>query len=151
MTAPVRVPPPRRLHRDALFWAAVAAAVAVWLALAWWIPPRWPPALPGSLWNGILLLALYPFVEELVFRAGLQAWLREYPFWRRRWLGISAANAMASGAFALAHLIGHPPLWALSTAAPSLVFGFFWDRYARLAVCVGLHAFYNLGYFLFWD
>ena len=119
--------------------------------MAAWLPPRWPPALEGSPWNWIALVALYPALEELVFRRGLQAWLLERPAWRRRRIGVSAANALTAGAFALAHLLSHPPLWALSTAAPSLVFGFFWERYASLAPCIWLHAFYNFGYFLFWS
>ncbi len=137
--------------RDAAFFLCIAAAWPVWLALACLEPPRWPPELLGPPWRWLALIALYPVLEELVFRGGLQGWLLERPFGRRRWLGVSAANALTSAAFASVHLFSHEPLWALATVFPSLVFGFLRERHASVAPCIWMHAYYNLGYFLLWN
>ena len=45
------------------------------------------------------------------------------------------------------HFIYHPPLWAASVLLPSLVFGYFKDRYRTLTTPIILHVFYNAGYF----
>jgi hypothetical protein len=47
----------------------------------------------------------------------------------------------------------HPPLAAISVMIPSLIFGHFRDRYnaapyQHLAAPIGLHIWYNSGYFL---
>jgi membrane protease YdiL (CAAX protease family) len=103
-----------------------------------------------------------------VFRSALQPWLRDrLTAWTdspprpaagsdvRAKAGLAArfaapgvlANLITSAVFAIAHLYGHSPPWALATFFPSLVFGLFRDRYNSLSAPIALHVFYNAGYF----
>ncbi len=89
------------------------------------------------------MVLLQPLLEELIFRGGLQGWLAASPWARRRFAGLSTANYLTTMLFALAHLVHHAPLWAAAVVAPSLVYGYFRDRYGRVLPAVVLHAFYN--------
>lgn len=105
------------------------------LGLVAWLLPR--PA--AVLSPGVLLLKAG--IEEAVFRAGLQQALsRLLP---ARLGPLTLANLLASAAFALAHLAGHPPLWAGLVFLPSLAFGLAWDRHRSLLLCTLLHFLYN--------
>jgi len=87
-------------------------------------------------------------LEEVVFRGIVQEMLFRQP-WGRREVGLlSVANLITSILFAGSHFIHHPPLWAILVFFPSLIFGYFKDRYQRLYVPILLHVFYNAGYFL---
>jgi membrane protease YdiL (CAAX protease family) len=133
---------------DRTLGAAILAAPLFWLTCYLTVRPElnllWPLQAPGRF---LLLAFLYPILEELAFRGFLQGWLVDTPWGARQWRGLSAANAVTSATFAAAHLLAHPWPWAAATFFPSLVFGFFRDRYRRLAVPMGLHVFYNLGYY----
>jgi membrane protease YdiL (CAAX protease family) len=115
------------------------AGPAFWVWQAGGIPEL------SSTWPRLLWLALLvPVVEELAFRGVVQCWLAErYPrrWWEQR---LSLANLL----FAAAHvgIAGH---WsALPVFAPSLVFGYFRDKYQRATPAVALHSFYNAGFFM---
>jgi membrane protease YdiL (CAAX protease family) len=97
-----------------------------------------------------LLLSLViwqPCIEELLFRGALQGELLRWAPLARSWLGLTAANGLAALAFALAHLVHQPPLWALSTLLPGLVFGWFRDRSGSVLPSLVLHAAFNAGFF----
>lgn len=97
----------------------------------------------------LLVVLVYPILEELAFRGAIQSWLLEKPkltrflVWR-----VSVANVVTSLLFALAHLYNQPPVWAAAVFFPSLVFGYFRERCDGLAVPVVLHIWYNLGFVL---
>jgi membrane protease YdiL (CAAX protease family) len=162
--APAR-PVGRTLRGDPLFWLAVAAGPAAWMGLRLWLAnatlPEWPPALwSSSPLRFALAAALYPVLEEIVFRGGLQPWIATALERHSGAAGLVGAdhllahhrliaNVLTSIAFAAAHLYGHPAGWALATFFPSLVFGFFRDRYGGLAAPIALHVLYNAGYFGF--
>ena len=140
-----------RLARDPIFWAALLAGpLVVWgLAGAGLIrlQLRSPIELLASAPSRIALVVLaYPIVEEWLFRGIIQPAISErlkvsaLP-------GISAGNFHTSLLFALAHLIQHPPPLALATFFPSLVFGFFRDRYSSVVPAVVLHVAYNYCWF----
>jgi hypothetical protein len=136
-----------RYWRDALFYAAIAAALAYWLALLLVTRPQ--PDLNWPLREPLVFIypaLLYPVVEELVFRGLLQDLAHRYlKAWR---LGpLTHANILTSLVFTALHFIHHPPLWAAAVLAPSLLFGFFKDRSGGLAAPILLHVFYNSGYF----
>jgi membrane protease YdiL (CAAX protease family) len=137
----------RRL-RDPQLWWAVAAAPLAWLAGHLWLAPAtdwaWPLHQPRDL---LFLGLVYPVVEEVVFRGILQGRLRERAMMRRRFLGLSGANLLTSAVFTALHFLAHPPLAALAVLAPSLVFGHFRDRHGDLRAPIGLHMYYNIGYF----
>ncbi len=90
---------------------------------------------------------VYPVLEEIVFRGGLQPWLRRHPRAAANWHGVSVANIATSVVFAATHLLRHPPGWATAMFLPSLVFGYFRDRHDSLKGPIALHVFYNMGYF----
>jgi membrane protease YdiL (CAAX protease family) len=144
-TAPVSA---MRPLSDRHYWAALGAGPSVWCVLACTIGAgeHWP-ALPMPWRDYLTLSLLYPVVEELVFRGWLQGALRRYPGGRRRFGPVSCANLVTSIVFAGAHLFSHPPLAALLVLFPSLIFGHFRDCYGRVAPSMGLHGFYNSGYF----
>lgn len=136
-----------RLIRDGRFLAALAAGPVVWLVMGLWqspeVRPDWPLAQPRAF---LMLVLLWPLVEELAFRGFLQGWLLErYP---GRLLGpVSRANALTSLIFAGLHLVNRPWLWAVGVVAPSLLFGYFRERHASVIPAIVLHVWYNIGAF----
>lgn len=108
------------------------------------IDPLWIFGQPETIF---WLILFYPLVEEVVFRGFIQEGIEKktviYPaIW-----GISAANVITSILFVMMHLIHHPILWALLTFFPSMVFGYFKERYQSILPSILLHMFYNLSYF----
>ena len=132
--------------QDALFYAALAGALLVWLGMYLLLQPTTDPGWPLREPLRFLYPALlYPVVEELVFRGLLQDLAHRYL--KPWWLGpLSHANLLVSLVFTSLHFINHPPVWAASVFVPSLIFGFFRDRTGGLSAPVLLHVFYNSGY-----
>lgn len=129
------------------FYVALAAAPLALLLLDW-IVPSWS--------NGIRLQASMvfsavlwqPLIEELLFRGVIQGQLRKRDWARADILSLTAANFITSLLFAIAHLADHAPAWAAAVMLPSLVFGYFRDRYGHLLPSLLLHAAYNGCYLL---
>jgi hypothetical protein len=137
------------MFKDKEFGAAMLAAPFVWTGFYVWFRPAlnlaWPLSNPGAFaW----LALVYPVLEEIVFRGGLQSWLLKRAWGVKRVWKITSANAITSVVFAAFHLVYHAPPWALAVAAPSLVFGYFREKYHSVIPPVYLHVFYNAGYFL---
>jgi membrane protease YdiL (CAAX protease family) len=135
------------LYRDPLFYVALLAGVGFWVGLWLYVPVQ--PMAPGQVLTlaFVVLVVGYPGLEEVVFGGCLQGQLSRQAWGQRRWYGITAANGCTSLLFALAHGWSHPPLWAAAVLLPSLVFGYFRDRYTSIYPGMVLHAFYNAGYF----
>ncbi len=97
-------------------------------------------------WILFQFILLFPLLEELLFRGLLQGSIA------RRLPGksgpLSRANISTSVLFVLAHLINKPPLLAVAVFIPSLVFGYFRDRYNHLLPSSLLHIIYNGTYYL---
>ncbi len=142
------------MWRDRQFQVALFAGPLFWAA--WSLiagssfEPWWPLRDPTRF---LLPALVYPILEELAFRGLLQEWLYQKP-WGARRSGIrqvrgpiSLANWLTTFAFALFHLLYHAPLWAAAVIFPSLVFGYFRDRYQSVTPAIVLHVFYNAGYF----
>lgn len=133
-----------RLGRDKAFWLAAMAGPAFW-----WLNKlmAWSAAEPDLLTLAMVSL-LHPVLEELAFRGALQTSLFNRGFgsiWR---FGLTQANCITSVAFALFHLWHQSPVWAAAVLLPSLVFGFFRDRYNSTVPSIILHCFYNIGFFV---
>lgn len=95
-----------------------------------------------------LQLALfYPLTEEILFRGWLQSVFARYPIGCKRWGPISVANLLTSVVFAVFHLYYHSYLWSLLVIVPSLVFGYFREKFSGLHPPIILHIFYNTSYF----
>ena len=130
--------------QDARFWLALLAGPICW-AVLWLLGMRInlkPPA------TAVFLMAaiVYPLLEEIVFRGGLQGALLSRREFARRWNGLTLANVLTSLLFAAAHLLNQSLLWASLILVPSLVFGWARDRYARITPSVILHMVYNAGF-----
>ena len=95
------------------------------------------------------LIFLYPVIEELTFRGVIQEYINQKTKQWKLFLGISIANLLTSILFVLMHFVHHDPIWAILTFFPSLVFGYFKERYDHIAPSILLHMFYNLCYFSF--
>lgn len=92
----------------------------------------------------LMMVVVWPVIEEIVFRAGVQESLAQ---WSSSRLGLfTLANIVTATLFCLLHLWRHPPAWALATFFPALVFGLFYERHRTLLAPIGLHALYNLAY-----
>ncbi len=124
--------------RAPLFWAWMA-----FLAQWHWFTNSidWPLLL--------LVIVVYPVVEELCFRGFLQEQLLSLAFARRQYLQITIANILCSLAFVALHAIYHVWAFALMVFIPSLVFGFFRDRHHSVIPGMVLHSWYNSGTFWF--
>jgi len=130
--------------------------VAIITALPFWIGLYWLDAAPLSIdWIGVapwlfLSLVLFqPVLEEIVFRGVLQGYVFRRAWGQQTILGLSLANIVTSLIFMLMHLFYHAPLMAMLVIVPSLVFGYFRDRYdGWLLPSMLLHCFYNAGYFV---
>lgn len=129
---------------DRRFLIALALGPFAWLLLLLFSGPARSLPQPGML----LPVVVYPVLEEIVFRGGVQGWLSGYEFNRSALFGFSSANWLTSLLFVAAHLFAHSPLWALSVLLPSLLFGFFRDAYRSILPGIALHVFYNAGFFL---
>lgn len=133
--------------RDYRFWIALGAALPVWAALCLGLRPAfdfaWPARAP---WLFVQLALLYPVLEEIVFRGFVQGVAQRRL--RNIFRGpISLANVVTSVLFTALHFLYHPPLWAIAVFIPSLVFGYFKDRYGSLLPPMVLHVYYNTGYY----
>ncbi len=131
-----------------LCWAGAGlAGLAHWPHLPVFQVDHWSD---GVDWRQVIVVVLIaPLLEEVVFRGGIQHWLSRWPTLAGRAMGISLANVCTSVLFSATHLINQSPLTAVAVFVPSLVFGWVFDRYARILPCVVLHGFYNAGYLLF--
>ena len=140
----------RDLWHDKLYGAAIIAAPLFCVALLFsqapyavdWLQPfRYPKQF-------ILLSLVYPVLEEVVFRGLLQGTLLKWGMRKELLKGISLANGVTSLCFMGAHFIYHSWHWAVAVLAPSLIFGYFRDKYQNITPPIILHVFYNFTYFL---
>ncbi|MBX2824153.1 MAG: JDVT-CTERM system CAAX-type protease [Gammaproteobacteria bacterium] len=134
--------------RDYRFWVALAFGPLVWLLLATVVDLPITNAQGFTAVSLLSLILLYPVLEELVFRGGVQGWFHSFAVARRSWLGISLSNLATSLIFAALHFISQPPVWAALVFFPSLVFGWARDRYQALTGSICLHVLYNAGVIL---
>lgn len=132
---------------DRLFYAALAAAPLSLLVLTWGVP-SWGNGMRVQLFSALSLILWRPLVEEMLFRGIIQGQLMKYRWARTTILKLSVANLATSLLFMLAHLADHSSAWAAAVGMPSLVFGYFRDRYGHILPSLVLHAAYN-GMYLF--
>ena len=96
----------------------------------------------------LLVIIVYPVLEEIVFRGWLQTELCRRKFFQFVVFRISNANIFTSILFSLFHLINHGPLWATLVFFPSILFGHLRDSYGVVTPSILLHMFYNGGFFV---
>jgi len=121
------------------FWAVLFALTRPAVDISW------PVVTPLAF---LMPALVYPVLEEIVFRGAAQGLL-----WKTRLatmaLGpLSAPNLLTSVVFTGLHLLLRPAWFTLGVIVPSLVFGYFRDRYQGLVPPILLHIFYNTGFLL---
>ena len=132
--------------RKALLFARFVRAFRdgwVWLALLLggiglcFSDPAMPP---------LSRLAFAAITEELTYRVLIQSQMERWLPGRR---GLFTYGMLLTSAlFALTHLLSQPPVMAMLTFFPSLVFGVLWTRHRSLWLCAAVHFWYNLAFFL---
>ena len=131
---------------DWLLGVAFLAAPFYWWVLSLFVNSAPEPAESSADTKRLLLLVIvYPILEEIVFRGALQGWLRKKTWGLRHRFDVTVANILTSIVFAAFHFIRRPNIWSAGVVLPGLIFGFFRDRYDNLYAPIVLHIFYNSG------
>lgn len=89
------------------------------------------------------MLLFYPVIEELAFRGFIQELIASKMVKYPSFYFLSTANIITSILFAMIHLVYYPFYWAILVFFPSLIFGYFKDRFQRIMPSIILHSFYN--------
>ena len=131
---------------DRLFHLALFSAIIVWVVLWFTVVPTFSAGQVSTLRLLVLTVIWYPVVEEILFRGIVQKFLIDTPWGSKSVAGLSIANWLTSFLFVLAHFWYQPVGWAIVILAPSLVYGFFRDRYSSIYPCLVLHSIYNAGF-----
>ena len=133
--------------RDRQLGVAFGVAPFFWLVLFWHQASApdlsWPFMDPVRF---LMPALIYPVLEEMTFRGLLQPALLQRSWGPVRHGGLSTANWVTTLLFAASHLLWHSWWQALAVVVPGLIFGYFRDRYGRIAPSVVLHVFYNSGF-----
>jgi len=125
-------------YADRVFWAVLLAGIAlVALCRSAFGAGELPDV--AAL---ILLILVYPILEEIVFRGMIQPALQRRT--RHRGFGpLSLANILTSLLFSIVHLPAHGLLQSALVFGPSLVFGLFRERHGTVASPAVLHVTWN--------
>ncbi len=130
------------LLQDRHFWLALVAGI-----VTVWVLRERLPVFPADVefgWPLLVSLVLWqPLVEEILFRGILQGQLINTRWGARSYRGISVANIASSVAFAAIHMVNSPALLSLSVLVPSLLYGYFRDRFTSCIPAIVLHCAYN--------
>ena len=132
--------------KDRLFTAALLAALPVWTIIWIKVAPTFTIANQSLLLIVFMTVVWHPILEELLFRGIIQGSLIKKPFGQKQILSLTGANWTTSLLFVAAHLWYQPTAWALMVIFPSLIYGFFRDKYSSIYPCIVLHAVYNGGF-----
>jgi membrane protease YdiL (CAAX protease family) len=113
-----------------------------------WFTHHWMPVFEtGHQFQVSLLISIViwqPFIEELMFRGIIQSSIKARACSGDFLPGISYSNVFASLLFVILHLITTSSYWALTLFVPSVVYGYFRDRFDSVIPSMVLHGFYNL-------
>ena len=124
-------------------------ALFVWLAVIRFydIKLNWTEV--TEQWQAFLIFCVVsPVIEEVLFRGYCQRYLASSKMGQKSWHWISAANLITTALFALTHAIMRDGITALLVLLPSLYLGMIKDRTQSLVLCILVHAFWNMGWFI---
>ena len=135
------------------FWLACIAAFIFYFAFEYFSMAEVLPVKTVEFgYYFYIALFAYPILEEVVFRGliqeSLQKLIENYQLKTILILRISTANLLCSLLFAASHLISQPWTWAALIFFPSLLFGYFKDKYQSLKPAIFLHILYNTGFYI---
>lgn len=137
------------IWKDKFFWASIILPLIVWVLYV--VISQKSPNLyyiKEKQFQLLMFVFVYPIVEEVIFRGLIQDYLNR-KFNHKKNLSISYANIETSILFVLFHLIYQSAVWSLMVFIPSVIFGYFKDKYGKLQLPIFLHCFYNAGFLLF--
>lgn len=138
----------RHTTHDKLLIMAVVVCTTIgylfWQLVSVQFVPQWDVTLLAL----VNLLFIYPLTEEIIFRGVIQESLLTIAALGKRLYGISIANIITSCLFAGLHALNQPLILSVFIALPSLVLGFFKQRYSTLLISVGLHILFNATFLL---
>jgi len=134
------------------FWLAIVAAVVFYFVFIFFSVANILPVRSIELsYFFVISLIAFPIMEEVVFRGliqeSLQQLLTNYQLRKIVVYRLSSANLVCSVLFAASHLVSQPWTWALLMFFPSIIFGYFKDKYQSLKPAIILHIFYNMGFY----
>jgi len=134
--------------KDRLFLLALTGGVITCLIIWLTIAPTF--SLQDRTISKLFFMGViyYPVLEEILFRGIIQGSIIKKAWGIKKYLHLTGANWSSSVLFVFAHFWYQPMLWALMLFVPSLIFGFFRDRYSSIYPCIGLHMFYNAVFIL---
>ncbi len=140
----------KKLSKDRFYQAALLAGPLAWGALYLsGVFAQEGERLAMLIWPAIFFCLIYPVVEELFFRGVVQRYLFDNSMLCRvSYFGFSYANVVTTVLFVFAHWFSQPLTWALLVIFPSLVFGWFRDKYNSVIPSLFLHVFYNTGFYV---
>jgi len=139
-------------YQDKHYAMAIVVAIVIWITLYFIDSPvyRELNRLPIHGFAILNMCLISPILEEIIFRGMFQGRLITFDWGRKELFGVSGANVLVSMLFASLHVFHYMPLMAFFVFFPSLIFGYFRDRYhGALTPSILLHCFYNTGHFLF--
>ena len=93
----------------------------------------------------LLFLLFIAFSEELFFRGFLMPVFSS--FIKGNFLFLSYSNIVVSFLFSISHIFTHNIFWSALVFFPSLVYGYFREKYGSILPSIVLHFVYNLIYF----
>jgi membrane protease YdiL (CAAX protease family) len=93
------------------------------------------------------LSIFYPVIEEVTFRGVIQDAMTALTKQRFLFFRLSFANLFTSLLFVMMHLVYHELLWAAAVFFPSLLLGYFKERFGYLYPSILLHMYYNFTFF----
>lgn len=104
----------KRVVSDSLFWAAFIAALFVICGFYVFIETTPFETSSFGLAHLLILILIYPFLEEAAFRGWLQGLILKIGWTQKTIVKITVANILTSALFSLLHIFGHSIIWAFA-------------------------------------
>ncbi len=131
-----------QFYRDIRFTVAILAGIVILFLIHQWLPVfSSTPALHLKLLISVLIWQ--PLIEELLFRGIIQGQLSRQGWGQYALFNITTANVVTSVLFVALHMFNNSPVWSLTILIPSLVYGYFRDRFNSVYPSMLLHSSYN--------
>ncbi len=129
--------------KDAIFYLALSAAIPVKILII--LLSSHTKIHPDLSMHFIIFLLFVSFSEELFFRGFLMPLLSSF-IKGNSWF-FSYSNIVVSIVFSMSHIFLHNIFWSALVFFPSLIYGYFREKYESILPPVVLHFVYNLVYF----
>ena len=129
--------------KDAIFYLALSASIPLKILIV--LLNLYVKTYPNLSIYFILFLLFISFSEELFFRGFLMPVFSS--FIKGKFWFFSYSNIIVSFIFSISHIFLHNIFWSALVFFPSLIYGYFREKYESILPPVVLHFVYNLVYF----